>query len=104
MPQIALNWLLQRPTVARVIIGARNEEQLRQNLGAVGWNLTPEQVAKLDAASAVRPRIRTGIRKGSPSAIRRRCERAVTQRARLTRVASAQRYFVSEAGAAKSSL
>ena len=51
VPQIALNWLLQRPTVANVIVGARNEEQLRQNLGAVGWNLTPEQVAKLDAAS-----------------------------------------------------
>ncbi|MBX3359154.1 MAG: aldo/keto reductase [Phycisphaeraceae bacterium] len=50
--QIALNWLLQRPTVATIIIGARNEEQLRQNLGAVGWNLTPEQVARLDAASA----------------------------------------------------
>ncbi len=52
VPQIALNWLLQRPTVASAIIGARNEEQLRQNLGAVGWDLTPEQVAKLDAASA----------------------------------------------------
>ncbi len=52
VPQIALNWLLQRPTVSTVIIGARNEEQLRQNLGAVGWNLTSEQVAKLDAASA----------------------------------------------------
>ena len=52
VPQVALNWLLQRPTVANVIIGARNEEQLRANLGAVGWNLTPEQVAKLDAASA----------------------------------------------------
>jgi len=51
--QIALNWLLQRPTVANIIIGARNEEQLRQNLGAVGWNLTREQVAKLDAASAL---------------------------------------------------
>ena len=51
VPQIALNWLLQRPTVANVIIGARNEEQLRQNLGAVGWNLTPEQVARLNAAS-----------------------------------------------------
>jgi len=50
--QIALNWLLQRPTVATVVIGARNEEQLRQNLGAVGWNLTKEQIAKLDAASA----------------------------------------------------
>jgi len=56
VPQIALNWLLQRPSVATLVIGARNEEQLRQNLGAVGWNLTAEQVAKLDAASAV-PRI-----------------------------------------------
>ncbi|MCI1043494.1 aldo/keto reductase [Caballeronia zhejiangensis] len=55
VPQIALNWLLQRPTVATVLIGARNEEQLRQNLGAVGWNLTAEQVKKLDEASAVRP-------------------------------------------------
>jgi aryl-alcohol dehydrogenase-like predicted oxidoreductase len=52
VPQIALNWLLQRPTVANVIVGARNEEQLHQNLGAVGWSLTPEQVAKLDTASA----------------------------------------------------
>jgi aryl-alcohol dehydrogenase-like predicted oxidoreductase len=52
VPQIALNWLLQRPTVANVIIGARNEEQLRQNLGAVGWKLGAEQVARLDAASA----------------------------------------------------
>jgi aryl-alcohol dehydrogenase-like predicted oxidoreductase len=55
VPQIALNWLLQRPSVASVIIGARNEEQLRQNLAAVGWNLTTEQVARLDAASAVTP-------------------------------------------------
>jgi aryl-alcohol dehydrogenase-like predicted oxidoreductase len=52
VPQIALNWLLQRPTVSTVIIGARNEEQLKQNLGAVGWTLTPDQVAKLDAVSA----------------------------------------------------
>lgn len=52
VPQIALNWLLQRPTVSTVIIGARNEEQLRQNLGAVGWNLSREQAARLDAASA----------------------------------------------------
>jgi aryl-alcohol dehydrogenase-like predicted oxidoreductase len=51
--QIALNWLLQRPTVSNIIMGARNEEQLRQNLGAVGWNLTPAQVARLDAASNV---------------------------------------------------
>ena len=55
VPQIALNWLLQRPTVATVIIGARNEEQLKQNLGAVGWSLSSEQVARLDQASAVTP-------------------------------------------------
>lgn len=52
VPQVALNWLLQRPTVANVIVGARDEAQLRQNLGAVGWSLAPEQVARLDAASA----------------------------------------------------
>jgi aryl-alcohol dehydrogenase-like predicted oxidoreductase len=51
VPQIALNWLLQRPTVSTIIVGARNEEQLKQNLGAIGWNLTKEQIAKLDAAS-----------------------------------------------------
>ena len=55
VPQIALNWLLQRPSVSTIVIGARNEEQLRQNLGAVGWKLTPEQIGKLDAASAVPP-------------------------------------------------
>ena len=55
VPQIALNWLLQRPTVATLVIGARNEEQLRANLGAIGWNLTAEQVAKLDAVSAATP-------------------------------------------------
>jgi aryl-alcohol dehydrogenase-like predicted oxidoreductase len=53
IPQIALNWLLQRPTVSSVILGARNEEQLRQNLGAAGWNLTKKQVATLDKASDV---------------------------------------------------
>jgi aryl-alcohol dehydrogenase-like predicted oxidoreductase len=55
VPQIALNWLLQRPTVASVIIGARDEAQLRDNLGAVGWSLTAAQVARLDAASATTP-------------------------------------------------
>jgi aryl-alcohol dehydrogenase-like predicted oxidoreductase len=53
--QVSLNWLLQRPTVDNIIIGARNEEQLKQNLGAVGWNLTVEQVKKLDAASEQTP-------------------------------------------------
>ena len=55
VPQIALNWLLHRPTVSTLIIGARNEAQLRQNLGAVGWRLAPEQIARLDAAS-LRPK------------------------------------------------
>ena len=55
IPQLALNWLLQRPSVTSVIIGARNEEQLRDNLGAAGWNLTPEQVARLDAATQITP-------------------------------------------------
>lgn len=55
MPQVVINWLLRRPTVASVIIGARNEAQLRDNLGAVGWALSVEQVAALDAASAILP-------------------------------------------------
>lgn len=55
VPQVALNWLLQRPSVATVIIGARNEDQLRQNIDAVGWNLTADQVARLDKASEVTP-------------------------------------------------
>jgi aryl-alcohol dehydrogenase-like predicted oxidoreductase len=53
IPQVALNWLLQRPSVATLIIGARNEEQLRQNIGATGWKLPADQIARLDAASAV---------------------------------------------------
>ena len=53
--QVALNWLVQRPSISTVIFGARNEEQLRQNLGAVGWNLSGEHIAKLDAASDVTP-------------------------------------------------
>lgn len=55
VPQVAINWLLRRPTVASVIIGARNEAQLRDNLGAVGWALSTEQIAVLDAASTVLP-------------------------------------------------
>ena len=52
VPQIALNWLLRRPSVATLITGARTEEQLRDNLGAVGWTLTPQQVTALERASA----------------------------------------------------
>ena len=50
--QIAINWVLQRPTVSTVIIGARDEAQLKENFGATGWKLTPAQIARLDAASA----------------------------------------------------
>ena len=55
VPQVALNWLVQRPSVATVIVGARNEEQLRQNLDAVGWELSRKQIERLDRASDVTP-------------------------------------------------
>ncbi|HYX34597.1 MAG TPA: aldo/keto reductase [Oligoflexus sp.] len=54
IPQVALNWILRRPTVANIVVGARNEEQLKQNLGALGWALSADEVARLDAASATR--------------------------------------------------
>ncbi len=66
IPQVALNWLLRRPTVANVIIGARNEEQLVENIGAVGWALTPAQVAVLDEASAVSPAYPVWHQRGFP--------------------------------------
>jgi diketogulonate reductase-like aldo/keto reductase len=50
-----LNWLLQRPTVATILIGARDEQQLRENLGAVGWQLSKERIGKLDQVSALTP-------------------------------------------------
>jgi aryl-alcohol dehydrogenase-like predicted oxidoreductase len=53
--QVAINWVLQRPTIANIVIGARNEEQLKQNLGATGWNLTTDQIKKLDEVSAIAP-------------------------------------------------
>jgi aryl-alcohol dehydrogenase-like predicted oxidoreductase len=64
VPQIALNWLLQRPTVSTIVIGARDEAQLRANLGAIGWQLTPAQIAALDAASAVTPAYPTWHQRG----------------------------------------
>jgi aryl-alcohol dehydrogenase-like predicted oxidoreductase len=51
VPQVALNWLLTRPTVCNIVVGARNQEQLRQNLGALGWSLSDDQIARLDKAS-----------------------------------------------------
>ena len=55
VPQVALNWVLHRPTVASVVIGARNEAQLRENFGAVGWSLDPAHRARLDAVSESKP-------------------------------------------------
>jgi aryl-alcohol dehydrogenase-like predicted oxidoreductase len=55
IPQVSLNWLLQKPTISSLVIGARNETQLKENLGAVGWNLSDEQVARLDRVSDVSP-------------------------------------------------
>jgi aryl-alcohol dehydrogenase-like predicted oxidoreductase len=55
VPQVAINWLLQRPTVTNIVIGARNEDQLKDNLGALGWNLTQDQMKKLDEASEQHP-------------------------------------------------
>lgn len=55
IPQIAINWLLQRPAISSVIIGARNEQQLKDNLGAIGWQLNAEQIRRLDAVSYVTP-------------------------------------------------
>jgi len=66
IPQIALNWLLQRPTVSSIIVGARNEQQLIENLGAVGWSLTDEQVAALDAASEVPAAYPVWHQRGTP--------------------------------------
>lgn len=55
IPQVALNWLLQKPTVSNIVIGARNEEQLKENLGAVGWQLSADQISRLDAATTQKP-------------------------------------------------
>ncbi|MBR0793645.1 aldo/keto reductase [Bradyrhizobium manausense] len=55
VPQVAIAWLLSRPTVSSVIVGARDEAQLRDNLGAVGWSLSADQLKRLDEVSAVMP-------------------------------------------------
>ncbi|WOH82065.1 aldo/keto reductase [Bradyrhizobium sp. BEA-2-5] len=76
VPQIAIAWLLTRPSVSSVIIGARDEAQLRDNLGAVGWSLSPDQIARLDRASAVMPaypyypyRIQEGFARLNPTPV-----------------------------------
>lgn len=53
--QVAINWLLNNPTVSNVVIGARNEKQLLENLDATGWSLSPEHVMQLNAVSAQVP-------------------------------------------------
>lgn len=55
VPQVAIAWLLSRPTVSSVIVGARDEAQLRDNLGAVGWSLSADQLKRLDEVSVVMP-------------------------------------------------
>jgi aryl-alcohol dehydrogenase-like predicted oxidoreductase len=67
IPQVALNWLLRRPTVASLIVGARDETQLKENFGAVGWKLTPEQVVRLDKASDVTPAYPVWHQRGFPA-------------------------------------
>ncbi|WP_328622150.1 aldo/keto reductase [Streptomyces sp. NBC_00354] len=62
VPQVAVAWLRERPMVSSAIIRARNEEQLRQNICAVGWTLSAEQAARLDAASHKPARTRTSLR------------------------------------------
>jgi len=73
LPQIALNWLLRRPSVSTVIIGARDEAQLVENIGAVGWALTPEQIARLDQASDVAPAYPVWHQRGFPMLNERGC-------------------------------
>ncbi len=65
--QVALNWVLRRPTVASVVVGARNEEQLIHNFGALGWSLTAEQIARLDKASEQRATYPYWHQKQSPN-------------------------------------
>lgn len=69
IPQVALNWLLRKPTVANLVVGARNEEQLKQNLGALGWKLSDEEVAILDKVSAPRTPYPNWHQQGFPQLI-----------------------------------
>lgn len=73
LPQIALNWLLQRPSVSTLIIGARDEAQLVENIGAVGWTLSTEQIARLDQASEVTPAYPVWHQRGFPMLNERGC-------------------------------
>ncbi len=49
--QVALNWLLHKPGVTAPIIGTRTMQQLKDNLGGAGWDLSADQLARLDSAS-----------------------------------------------------
>ncbi|MEO8362453.1 MAG: aldo/keto reductase [Vicinamibacteria bacterium] len=66
IPQIALNWLLQKPTISNLIIGARDEAQLIENIGAVGWTLSTEHRTKLDLVSEVPPAYPVWHQRGMP--------------------------------------
>ncbi len=67
--QVALNWVLNRPTVASLVVGARNEEQLKENLGALGWKLSHEHVEKLNQASQMNPIYPYWHQKGFPKLV-----------------------------------
>jgi len=69
IPQVALNWILRKPTVSNIIVGARNEEQLKQNLGTLGWSLTDDEVKRLDQASAPEAPYPTWHQQGFPQLI-----------------------------------
>ena len=92
IPQIALNWLLQRPTVSTLIIGARDEKQLIENIGATGWNLTPEQVA----SAQCRQRRQAGLSRVAPARL------SHAKRARDHLTAGAKRASVFPVGATDS--
>ena len=66
IPQIALNWLLGKKTISSVIIGARDEAQLIENIAATGWSLSAEQNALLEAASDVSPAYPVWHQRGFP--------------------------------------
>jgi len=51
--QTAIRWLLEQPNVPSVIIGVKTMAQLEDNLGSVGWKLSPQQVGELEAVSRV---------------------------------------------------
>ena len=69
LSQVAINWLLARPTVSSVIIGVRTMAQLADNLGADNWSLDRKDLAALEKASA--PKVPYPYRLIEKSGVRR---------------------------------